>query len=571
MYNQELIPNYFDLPISFISKKQLLDKTIINDLELIKSYDNKNKPIYNELFNPDDKITEETTKLWVKYYTNDTTFLKDSKKLYKNIKINQPNNYNKFTNLWFEIMNHNDMDFLSKYHFVDSKYLRSFNNNSKFLTYLSIYNMISPVIALITPIIILIIPFLVLKVKKVPITISDYKTEINKILGKHIIGNFYKNFNKVSINKKLYMICSLSFYIFQMYQNCVSCHRFYKNQQYIHNFFNETKAYIDSTIKNMDNYLNYTINLKTYNNFNNNLIKHKNILASYYDKISYIERLDKKKVHKNINQVGILMKEFHRARFDDTLEKTFLYSLGFNGYYKNIYQLKLLLINKNVNFCKFNNSTLKFEGIIYPLLNNNPKVVKNNINLNKNIIVTGPNAAGKTTFIKAIMINTIISQQLCLGFYKNATISPFEHLHCYINIPDTSGRDSLFQAEARRCKQIIESINDNSDSNHFCLFDELYSGTNPDEASASAYAFIDYLTRNNNIKFVLTTHFVDVCEKLDLDDNIINLHMGTKISGGKISYKYKVDKGISKIKGGLEILKDLNYPENLINKANNFL
>tara|TARA_B100000424_G_scaffold269432_1_gene266367 strand:+ start:63 stop:1358 length:1296 start_codon:yes stop_codon:yes gene_type:complete len=431
--------------------------------------------------------------------------------------------------------------------------------------------MISPVIALITPIIILIIPFLVLKVKKVPITISDYKTEINKILGKHIIGNFYKNFNKVSINKKLYMICSLSFYIFQMYQNCVSCHRFYKNQQYIHNFFNETKAYIDSTIKNMDNYLNYTINLKTYNNFNNNLIKHKNILASYYDKISYIERLDKKKVHKNINQVGILMKEFHRARFDDTLEKTFLYSLGFNGYYKNIYQLKLLLINKNVNFCKFNNSTLKFEGIIYPLLNNNPKVVKNNINLNKNIIVTGPNAAGKTTFIKAIMINTIISQQLCLGFYKNATISPFEHLHCYINIPDTSGRDSLFQAEARRCKQIIESINDNSDSNHFCLFDELYSGTNPDEASASAYAFIDYLTRNNNIKFVLTTHFVDVCEKLDLDDNIINLHMGTKISGGKISYKYKVDKGISKIKGGLEILKDLNYPENLINKANNFL
>ena len=39
-----------------------------------------------------------------------------------------------------------------------------------------------------------------------------------------------------------------------------------------------------------------------------------------------------------------------------------------------------------------------------------------------------------------------------------------------------------------------------------------------------AYAFIDYLARNNNIKFVLTTHFIDICEKLDVNDNIINLH-----------------------------------------------
>lgn len=571
MYNEELIPKYFNLPISYISKKQSLDKMIVNDLELIKSYDQNTKPIYNELFNPNDEISKETAKLWVEYYTDDTKFLKDSKNLYKKIKIDKPNDYNKFSKFWLEIMNHNDMDFLSKYHFVDSKYLRSFNNNSKFLTYLSIYNMMSPVIALITPVIILIIPFLVLKVRRIPVTFRDYKEEISKILGKHIIGNFYKNFNKVSINKKLYMILSLSFYIFQMYQNCVSCHRFYKNQQYIHNFFNETKIYIDFTIKNMDNYLNYTNSLKTYQSFNKNLLEHKNVLKSYYDKLSYIEALNKKKIHKNINQVGILMKEFHRARFDETLEKTFIYSLGFNGYYKNIYELKLLLINNKVNFCKFTNSKLNIQDMVYPLLHNDPKVIKNNIDLNKNIIITGPNAAGKTTFIKAVMINIILSQQLSLGFYKNAYISPFKYLHCYINIPDTSGRDSLFQAEARRCKEILESINNNTSSSHFCLFDELYSGTNPDEASASAYAFIDYLTRNNNIKFVLTTHFIDVCEKLDVNDDIINLHMGTTIKDGKLSYKYKIDNGISKIKGGLEILKELNYPKNLINKANTFM
>ena len=160
---------------------------------------------------------------------------------------------------------------------------------------------------------------------------------------------------------------------------------------------------------------------------------------------------------------------------------------------------------------------------------------------------------------------------MSLGFYKNATISPFKYLHCYINIPDTSGRDSLFQAEARRCKEIIESINNNANSNHFCLFDELYSGTNPDEASASAYAFVDYLTRNNNIKFVLTTHFIIDSEKLDVNDNIINLHMGTTYTDEKISYKYKIDKKICKIKGVLEILKKLNYHIILINKKNTFI
>ena len=56
------------------------------------------------------------------------------------------------------------------------------------------------------------------------------------------------------------------------------------------------------------------------------------------------------------------------------------------------------------------------------------------------------------------MINLIISQQIGYGFYKSATITPFDYFHCYINIPDTSSRDSLFQAEARQCLSIINNI-----------------------------------------------------------------------------------------------------------------
>ena len=84
-----------------------------------------------------------------------------------------------------------------------------------------------------------------------------------------------------------------------------------------------------------------------------------------------------------------------------------------------------------------------------------------------------------------------------MGFYNNATINPYKYIHCYLNIPDTSGRDSLFQAEARRCKEILDSVVNNKER-HFCIFDEIYSGTNPYEAISGAYAYLTYLSKYGN-------------------------------------------------------------------------
>ena len=81
MYNEQIISKSFNLPIYYIEKKRVLEDNIITDLELIKCYDESNKPIYHELFNPRDDISKETSKMWVKYYTDDTKFLKDSKSL----------------------------------------------------------------------------------------------------------------------------------------------------------------------------------------------------------------------------------------------------------------------------------------------------------------------------------------------------------------------------------------------------------------------------------------------------------------------------------------------------------
>ena len=58
----------------------------------------------------------------------------------------------------------------------------------------------------------------------------------------------------------------------------------------------------------------------------------------------------------------------------------------------------------------------------------NDEPVKNSISMKKNIIVTGPNAAGKTTLLKSLLLNVLFSQQVGKGFYDKANINPYEYL-----------------------------------------------------------------------------------------------------------------------------------------------
>jgi len=220
-----------------------------------------------------------------------------------------------------------------------------------------------------------------------------------------------------------------------------------------------------------------------------------------------------------------------------------------------------------------NNSV--FKGAYYPaLIGGDP--IKNSYDLDKHLIITGPNASGKTTLLKTTLINLLISQQFGCGCYEEANIVPYKHIHCYLNIPDTMGRDSLLQAEARRCKDIIDSVNANDDKEgHFCVFDELYSGTNPEEAILSAYVVMDYLAKRKNVSTILTTHYVELCSKLEKNDSIRNCHMKvlkhgtTNAMGGgdNFEYTYLLEGGISQVKGGIKVLIDMDYPQEILDNA----
>ena len=163
------------------------------------------------------------------------------------------------------------------------------------------------------------------------------------------------------------------------------------------------------------------------------------------------------------------------------------------------------------------NKKIKLKNSYYSELlhDNSNNIVKNSYKLDNNLILTGPNAAGKTTLLKSTLFNILLSQQIGYGFFDKADIKIYDFIHCYINIPDTSGRDSLFQAEARRCKEILDIMEEHSDKEHFCVFDELYSGTNPDEAVKSAAALLNHINKKDNVNYLLTTHYYKLCKQID--------------------------------------------------------
>jgi len=522
-------------------------------------------------------------------------------------------------------------DFKEKFSYVETPILSKLNQSSSFLQFLTVYNISSPVIALITPIIILIVPFFVLMMRGMRISVSDYIDILKTIISQHSIGKILTDFDTVSIEQKMYILMSIIFYCIQIYQNIMACIRFYNNIKLVHTHLNTINGYLTATGVNMTYMIQLvqTYRLKSYEGFKKELLERYTLLTDFTRALTDITPFSPS-ISKFL-QIGYVMKNYYALFSQTDLNELLEYSFGFNAYMEHLSACRSLVINGNMNACEFvtddntippviadaadaaaaaaaddaanatdthvdetdssgneitdstnNNgsptistteirdkpiialkSATRITSQIYaPLLSKS--AVSNDIHLNKQLIITGPNAAGKTTIIKTTLFNIILSQQLGFGFYKKAQINPYEHLHCYLNIPDTSGRDSLFQAESRRCKEILTCMLENPNKRHFCIFDELYSGTNPYEAIASAYGYIEFVSKKPNVDLILTTHYIELCELLSKHDRIENLHMSTSEDG---VYLYKIADGISTIKGGLKVLRDLDYPTEIVNNA----
>jgi hypothetical protein len=596
------INDVFKIPICYNKNVQKLNEHIVTDLELVNSIEQDEPSIYNNVFKPNNKPASKVIEQFANYYTTDTNYLKDTQQLIKSINSEELTNIhskhsfsdfelNDVVSLWEEIKG--ETGFHEKYLYIDWAFAKQLNNNSSFLQLMSIYNIASPILSLCLPIFVLIIPFFIIKLKGIELNIKEYIEILKVLISNHSIFKVFTQFHQVDNSQKIYLVISAAFYLFSIYQNILICIRFYSNMQKIHNYLYKFRKYLSYTLDLMNYHSSKTTELTNYNQFNIVIDSKKNVLSKLYEELNKITPFTFS--FSKIGEIGHIMCLFYQLYNNDNYNDALLYSFGFNGYFNMISQTGNNVEEKKLVKTQFiDNKKGEGEGEVekkeeekekgkrekrkgnpvfkkmyYPKFINDDDltIIKNDCNLNKNMIITGPNASGKTTTLKTALINVILSQQIGYGCFESLKLYPYDNIHCYLNIPDTSGRDSLFQAEARRCKDIIDCINEKNDSTHFCIFDELYSGTNPEEAVVSAFAFMDYIVKNDNVTCLLTTHYVKLCKKLSKNKLIKNYNMKTLKKNDNFEYTYLLEEGISKVKGGLKVLKDMNYPKEILDNT----
>ncbi len=192
----------------------------------------------------------------------------------------------------------------------------------------------------------------------------------------------------------------------------------------------------------------------------------------------------------------------------------------------------------------------------------------------QNIIITGPNAGGKSTITKAFVMAVILAQSLGIAPAKELTLTPFKKIITYLNITDDiAAGNSHFKAGVLRA-QDVEKTYQECKNHEFVLaaIDEVFNGTTFKEGQAAAYSLIWSLGSHPLGMCVTNTHFPIIPTLEKTTDRFMNYKVTViEKPGEKIQYPFKLEPGISDQIVTLKILKEEGFDDQFLDRAQHVL
>lgn len=209
------------------------------------------------------------------------------------------------------------------------------------------------------------------------------------------------------------------------------------------------------------------------------------------------------------------------------------------------------------------NAFLKIEQLYHPLLND---PVKNDIEVSRGVLLTGSNASGKSTFLRAAALNAILAQTIHTCMADSYTGSMF-HIYSSMSLQDDlESGDSYYMVEVKSIRRILEKVReaDQNKKHVLCFVDEVLRGTNTVERIAASTQILKALAGDNAICFA-ATHDLELTKLLGgLYDNY---HFEEEIADEDIFFPYRLQKGPAVSRNAIALLKVLGYEENLVKDA----
>ena len=184
------------------------------------------------------------------------------------------------------------------------------------------------------------------------------------------------------------------------------------------------------------------------------------------------------------------------------------------------------------------------------------------------LLITGPNMAGKSTYMRELGIITIMAQIGCYVPAKKAILPIFDKIFTRIGASDdlVSG-DSTFMVEMTEAANAIKNATPDS----LILFDELGRGTATFDGMSLAQAILEYINNKIACKTLFSTHYHELTDLENTLDKLKNKHVSAEEKDGKITFLHKVKDGSIDKSYGINVAKLANLPKEVTDRAEEIL
>lgn len=203
---------------------------------------------------------------------------------------------------------------------------------------------------------------------------------------------------------------------------------------------------------------------------------------------------------------------------------------------------------------------IKYQRIYNPLLDT---PVYNDICLDKGCVITGSNASGKSTFIKAVAVNGILAQSIntCAAEYAEV---PYGEIYTSMAVKDSLLEgESYFVREIKSLRRIIDTAKNGSLVT--AVIDEILRGTNTDERLAASAAILNYIKEKNCIAIV-ASHDIELMDMLEGGDFDF-YYFCESSKENEIIFDYRIHPGIGRQTNAIRLLEVTDFPVRIVEEA----
>jgi DNA mismatch repair ATPase MutS len=211
------------------------------------------------------------------------------------------------------------------------------------------------------------------------------------------------------------------------------------------------------------------------------------------------------------------------------------------------------------NLTSGSNPFLHVEELFHPMIE---EPVTNSIHEDRCVLITGSNASGKSTFIKTLAINTILSQTIFTSMSKSYQASFFQIASSMALQDNIFSKESYYIVEIKSLKRILDRLNDNIPT--LCFVDEVLRGTNTLERIAASSQILSSFSKGNAMCFA-ATHDIELTHILE--NFYSNYHFQEQIVENNVLFDYKLFEGRAISKNAIKLLGVMGYSNDIIDQA----